>query len=97
MWQKGGGEALDPEYFFNLYNRDGSKHTLFVRQARQLYQLIPDPQGHGRDYDFVESSLIYVNRVEQAIRLSVLVAPAIPPSSEDEEEKVKVGYSNKSN
>jgi hypothetical protein len=76
-------------HFFNLYNRDGSKHTLFVRQARQLYQLIPDPQGHGRDYDFVESSLIYVNRVEQAIRLSVLVAPAIPPSSEDEEEKVE--------
>lgn len=76
-------------HFFNLYNRDGSKHTQFVRQARQLYQLIPDPQGQGRDYDFVESSLIYVHRVEQAIRLSVLVAPAIPPSSKDEEEKVE--------
>ena len=76
-------------HFFNLYNRDGSKHTQFVRQARQLYQLIPDPQGQGRDYDFVESSLIYVNRVEHAIRLSVLVAPAILLSLKDEGEKVE--------
>ena len=74
-------------HFFNLYNRDGLKQTQFVRQARQLYQLIPDPQGQGRDYDFVESSLIYVNRVEQAIRLSVLVAPAILLSSKEEGEK----------